>query len=117
MISHAGQTGAHNSRLLPWCNPEGNPCYVIGDGTGYISRVADNVESVQLDMAADLLDHVADLLSDGTATPEQIRFVAARMTESLREVHRIARSRGDRIPRLEQGVPEEQEDGSDVSGG
>lgn len=88
---------ARSARLLPWPTPEGNPCYVLGDGTGHIARMADHVESVQLEMAADLLTHVADLLSDRRATPEQLRFVTARMAESLRDVHRVARSRGDRI--------------------
>ncbi|GAA3395412.1 hypothetical protein [Streptomyces roseoviridis] len=84
-------------RLLPWTGAEGKPCYLIGDGRGYVSRVADNVESVQLGMAADLLGHVEDLLSDRSATPEQLRYVVARLAESLREVHRVARSRGARL--------------------
>ncbi|MER7515997.1 hypothetical protein [Streptomyces sp. NPDC126499] len=85
------------ARLLPWTGAEGKPCYLIGDGQGYVSRVADNVESVQLGMAADLLGHVEDLLSDRSATPEQLRYVVARLAESLREVHRVARSRGARL--------------------
>lgn len=83
-------------RLLPWSSPDGKPCYLVGDGTGYVSRVADDVESVQLGMAADLLDHVDDLLADRRATPEQLRYVVARLAEALRDVHRIARSRGAR---------------------
>ncbi|GGT91957.1 hypothetical protein [Streptomyces lateritius] len=85
------------ARLLPWTGEEGKPCYLIGDGEGYVSRVADNIESVQLGMAADLLGHVQDLLSDRSATPEQLRYVVARLSESLREVHRVARSRGARL--------------------
>ncbi|MFP1627022.1 hypothetical protein ACLB9X_18020 [Streptomyces sp. 5K101] len=87
-----------NNRLLPWSTPDGRPCYLIGDGTGYVSRVADNVESVQLGMALDLLGHVDDLLADRQATPEQLRYVVARMAEALRDVHRIALSRGARLP-------------------
>ncbi|MFD7612864.1 hypothetical protein [Streptomyces sp. NPDC059828] len=83
-------------RLLPWTGAEGKPCYLIGDGDGYVSRLADNIESVQLGMAVDLLDHTDDLLSDRSATPEQLRYVIARLAESLRDVHRIARSRGNR---------------------
>ncbi len=48
-------------------------------------------------MAADLLGHTDDLLSDRTATPEQLRHAVARLAESLREVHRVARSRGARL--------------------
>ncbi|MET7537500.1 hypothetical protein [Streptomyces sp. NPDC005507] len=94
-------------RLLPWSNLGGNPCYLVGDGSGnsHLSRVADTVESVQLDMAEELLDHAADLLGDvegegegeGRATAHQLRFLAARLAEALHDVHRIARSRGTRL--------------------
>ncbi|MGX5182740.1 hypothetical protein ACWKT5_07915 [Streptomyces avermitilis] len=85
-------------RLLPWSGPEGKPCYVVGDGTGYVSRMADSVESVQLGMAAQILDHAADMLADHKATAAQLRFLAARMAEALRDVRRIAESRGARLP-------------------
>ncbi|MEV0451264.1 hypothetical protein [Streptomyces sp. NPDC050600] len=98
-----------NGRLLPWSSPEGKPCYLIGDGTGYLSRVADNIESVQLGMAADLLGHAADIVDDRQVTPEQLRFVVARMAEALRDVHRIARSRGARLPVPVFDDPEDQE--------
>jgi len=92
----AGQ--AETVRLLPWAGPEGKPCYLVGDGAGYLSRVADNIESVQLGMSAGLLDHAADMLDDHKATSAQLRFLVARMTEALRDVHRIAESRGARLP-------------------
>jgi hypothetical protein len=93
-------TTANRPRLLPWSNLDGNPCYLLTDnaGTGHLSRIADDVEAVQLDMADDLLDHAADLLGDVKATAPQLRFLAARLTESLHDVHRIARSRGARLP-------------------
>lgn len=84
--------------LLPWTGAGGKPCYVIGDGVGHVSRLADDIEAVQLGMAADLLDHARDLLADRRATDAQLRFVVARMIEALRDVHRIARSRGARLP-------------------
>jgi hypothetical protein len=84
-------------RLLPWSTPEGKPCYVIGDGTGRVCRVADRVESVQLGMAAELLDHATDMLADHQATSPQLRYLAARLAEALRDVHRIAESRGARL--------------------
>lgn len=59
--------------------------------------MADNVERVQLDMAGELLGHAADLLADRRATAPQLRFLLARMTESLTDVHRIAESRGARL--------------------
>ncbi|WP_405480909.1 hypothetical protein [Streptomyces sp. NBC_00009] len=103
-------TSVGRPRLLPWPNLDGNPCYLLSDGTGssHLSRVADNVESVQLDMAEELLDHAADLLGDSEdegegegddrTTAHQLRFLAARLAEALHDVHRIARSRGARLP-------------------
>ncbi|MFE7382489.1 hypothetical protein ACFU9F_19200 [Streptomyces zhihengii] len=81
-------------RLLPWNGPEGTPCYLVGDGTGTVSRLADTIESVQLGMAADLLEHVDDLAADRGATTDQLRYAVARLAEALRDVHRIAVARG-----------------------
>ncbi|MFI9149827.1 hypothetical protein [Streptomyces sp. NPDC053367] len=85
-----------DARLLPWTGTEGKPCYLITDGTGYLSRVADTVECVQLGMAGELLEHAADLMADDKATNAQLRFMLARMREALTDVHRIAVSRGAR---------------------
>jgi hypothetical protein len=84
-------------RLLPWPGAGGKPCYLVGDGTGYLSRVADNIECVQLGMSAQLLDHATDMLADHNTTAAQLRYLVARMTEALRDVHRIAESRGARL--------------------
>ncbi|WP_327429238.1 hypothetical protein [Streptomyces sp. NBC_01236] len=90
--------GINTTRLLPWAGSEGKRCYLVTDGTGYLSRVADNIESVQLGMADDLLGHAADMLTDHRATAAQLRFLLARMSEALTDVHRIAESRGARLP-------------------
>ncbi|WDO07537.1 hypothetical protein ME763_18830 [Streptomyces murinus] len=105
---------AETARLLPWSTLDGNPCFLRGDGTGYLSRVADSIESVQLGMAGELLGHAADMLADDKATPDQLRFALARMSESLRDVHRIAESRGARLPAP--GGEEEDEGGGDSAG-
>ncbi|WNI31836.1 hypothetical protein [Streptomyces sp. ITFR-6] len=94
---HADCAEAPAMRLLPWTGEGGKPCYVLGDGTGYVSRTADNVECVQLGMADELLGHAADLLADGEVTGPQIRFLAGRLTESLGQVLRVAQSRGSRL--------------------
>ncbi|MEV6757285.1 hypothetical protein [Streptomyces sp. NPDC051214] len=87
------------TRLLPWSTPEGKPCYLASDdGSGYLSRVADNIESVQLGMAGELLAHTDDLVTDPKATSDQLRFALARTSEALRDVKRIADSRGARLP-------------------
>ncbi|MCF4138449.1 hypothetical protein L1856_19645 [Streptomyces sp. Tue 6430] len=105
-------TAVGRPRLLPWSNLDGNPCYLVTDdtGTGRLSRLADDVEAVQLDMADDLLGHAVDLLGDSKATAPQLRFLAARLAESLHDVHRIARSRGARLP-----VPHDDEGTSDAT--
>ncbi|WP_217162643.1 hypothetical protein [Streptomyces sp. AC512_CC834] len=77
---------------------EGKPCYLLTDGDGPLSRIADVIETTRLDMVQDLLDHAADLLVDARATPEQLRFLLTRMCEALTDVHRIAESRGMRLP-------------------
>lgn len=94
-------TGVHRAggtfRLLPWTGAGGKPAYVLGDGTGYVSRLADNIESVQLGMAGDLLDHATALLADQRVTGAEFRFLANRLSESLRDVKRVAESRGARL--------------------
>ncbi|WP_225845531.1 hypothetical protein [Streptomyces sp. HPF1205] len=101
-------------RLLPWTRDDGRQCYLLGGDGGLVSRIADRVERELLDMAVELLGHADDMLGDGhggphagtgtgTVTPEQYRFLAARLTEALRDVNRIAESRG---ARLAAAVPE-----------
>ncbi|MGY0486450.1 hypothetical protein [Streptomyces sp. WG-D5] len=85
------------ARLLPWATAEGKPCYLVTDGTGDLSRVADTMETVQLGMAAQLAEHVAELLKDEPVTPEQLRFALERMSEALGDVTRVAESRVARI--------------------
>ncbi|MBU6532364.1 hypothetical protein [Streptomyces mayonensis] len=93
-MTHHAPTPA---RLLPWAGPEGKPCYLLTDGSGPLSRVADTVESMQLGMAGDLLDHAADMLGDPHVTSEQLRYLLARMSEALADVRRVAESRGARL--------------------
>ncbi|MCL7497397.1 hypothetical protein M8I34_39245 [Streptomyces sp. MCA2] len=84
-------------RLLPWSGPEGNPCYLSTEDSGsYLSRLADHTEAVQLEMAAELLEHAVEVLGDGE--PNEVRLLAMDMTEALRDVRRVAISRGHRLP-------------------
>ncbi|MFD7241093.1 hypothetical protein [Streptomyces massasporeus] len=94
----------HTLRLLPWTSTEGKPSFVItDDGGGPVSRRADIAEEVQLDMGRQLLAHADDMLP--TATETQLRFLAERLTEALRDILRVAESRersgqlsGDGLP-------------------
>jgi hypothetical protein len=85
-------------RLLPWTRDDGRACYLLSGDGGLVSRVADRVEAELLGMAHELLGHADHMLGGGhPVTPEQHRFLAARLTEALRDVHRIAESRGARL--------------------
>lgn len=86
-------------RLLPWAGPEGKPCFLSADGSGgYVSRLADDVEAVQLDIGAQLVGHAQALLDDPKAHPGELRFLSARLTEALCDALRVAESRGGRLP-------------------
>ncbi|KOT59001.1 hypothetical protein ADK43_17640 [Streptomyces rimosus subsp. rimosus] len=86
-------------RLLPWSGPNGQRCYVATDGaTGFISRLADNMEEVQLNIGEELLGHADRLLDDPKASSGELRFLARRLREALVDALRVADSRGERIP-------------------
>jgi hypothetical protein len=83
-------SGARVVRVLPWATPDGKTCLLVGDGTGLLSRIADDVESVQLDMAEKLLGHASEMLDDRKATAEELRYLGRRLAEALRDVCRMA---------------------------
>ncbi|WP_369222869.1 hypothetical protein AB5J52_17045 [Streptomyces sp. R39] len=87
-----------SGRLLPWAGADGKPCYLVGDGEGRVSRLADQIEGLQLGMADGLLDHAAALLTEHRLTGEELHYLARRLSESLRDVKRVADSRGARLP-------------------
>ncbi|TQE19681.1 hypothetical protein Sipo7851_43600 [Streptomyces ipomoeae] len=93
------------TRLLPWSSPGGKPCYLLTDenGGGYVSRLADDIESVQLGMGNELLGHARELIDDPKTGAVELRYLSARLTESLRDVLRVAESRGARLPLPEKG--------------
>ncbi|MEW9517391.1 hypothetical protein [Streptomyces tubercidicus] len=92
-------TTQNELRLLPWSGTEGNPCYLsTEDGSGYLSRLADNTEAAQLEKSGELLEHALEVLGDGEAEPNEVRRLAMVMTEALRAVRRVGISRGHRLP-------------------
>lgn len=84
-------------RLLPWVGAEGKPCYLAGDGTGFLSRLADNMEATQLRLAGDLIEEAQDVLEERAWTPGELQLLTVQLTEALTAVHRIAVSRGARL--------------------
>ncbi|MEV5318051.1 hypothetical protein AB0K92_10375 [Streptomyces sp. NPDC052687] len=88
-------TAPNELRLLPWTGLEGKPCYLSTDNRGgYMSRLADNIEATQLGTAAELLDQASETLDDEDAGPEDVRRLAQELTGALRDVLRVATSRG-----------------------
>ncbi|MFE5092768.1 hypothetical protein ACFRCI_21030 [Streptomyces sp. NPDC056638] len=88
-------TAPNELRLLPWSGPEGKPCYLsIDNRGGYMSRLADNIEAVQLGTAAQLLQQASETLDDQDAALDEMRHLAKELTGALREVLRVATSRG-----------------------
>jgi hypothetical protein len=88
-------TARNELRLLPWSGPEGKPCYLsTDDRRGYLSRLADNIEAVQLGTAAELLEQASETLDDQDGDREEMRRLAEELTGALRDVLRVATSRG-----------------------
>ncbi|WP_308403891.1 hypothetical protein [Streptomyces rhizoryzae] len=91
-------------RLLPWSSPDGKPAYVLGDGTGFVSRMADEVEEAQLALADGLIVDARRTLDARTWTSGELHLLTVELAESLVEVRRVARSRGDRLRALAQAL-------------
>ncbi|GGX15996.1 hypothetical protein [Streptomyces lomondensis] len=88
-------------RQPPWSGPEGKRSYLITDHHGGpVSRLADATESIQLHMGSQLVEHALALLP-GTP-PSDLRYLAERLTEALRDALRIADSRGRRLDGMSQ---------------
>ncbi|MFJ6011520.1 MULTISPECIES: hypothetical protein [unclassified Streptomyces] len=99
-------SGGGGPRLLPWTSPEGKPCYLSTDGRGYLSTLADSIETVQLGMGQELLEYAREATAPGASSSSatEYRWLACRLTEALADALRVADSRGQRLP-----DPEEEE--------
>lgn len=86
----------HNGlRLLPWSGSDGKPCYLsTDDSAGYMSRLADNIEAVQLRTAVELLELASGILDDQDADSDDLRLMLSDLAGSLRDVLRLAVNRG-----------------------
>ncbi|MEU3374498.1 hypothetical protein ACFYM2_23680 [Streptomyces sp. NPDC006711] len=97
-------TPSDELRLLPWSSPDGKPCYLSTDNpAGRLSRLADEVEAVQLDLAHELMRHALDLLAVNTINQAEIRRVSETLIEALGGALRVAALRGHRLASL--GAP------------
>lgn len=84
-------------RLLPWSGPENKPCYLsTDDPDGYMSRLADGIEAVQLGTASALLEEASEALDNQGTSPDEMRCLAKELTGALRDILRVATSRGHR---------------------
>ncbi|MFJ8976383.1 hypothetical protein [Streptomyces sp. NPDC102282] len=82
-------------RLLPWSGPGDKPCYLsTDDPDGYMSRLADNIEAIQLGTASQLLEEASVALGNRDASLYEMRCLVTELTGALRDVYRVARSRG-----------------------
>ncbi|MFD7616026.1 hypothetical protein [Streptomyces sp. NPDC059802] len=99
-------TAPNELRLLPWTGPNGKPCYLSTDERGgYMSRLADNVEAVQLGTAAELLEEASETLDDQDATLDEMRRLVKELTGALRGILRVATSRGHLLAASEPREP------------
>ncbi|MFJ2957070.1 hypothetical protein [Streptomyces sp. NPDC087270] len=87
-------------RLLPWPGVDGKPCYLDSDaaGTSFLSRLADNLESVQLGMSRELLDHVRTDVLQRHVDEIELSVVVSNLCSALTDVLRVAECRGQRLP-------------------
>nr|WP_251693345.1 hypothetical protein [Streptomyces sp. CHD11] len=91
-------TTPNELRLLPWTGPDGKPCFLsTDDNDGHMSRLADNIESVQLGMATELLGQAVEVLADAETGPDGLRSLVKDLTGALRDTLRVATSRGHRL--------------------
>ncbi len=83
-------------RLLPWSGPDGQRCYLsAGDDGGFLSRLADEMEEVQVSTGEEVLARATELLrGPGKPSADELRFCVHRLCEALRDALRIVESRG-----------------------
>ncbi|GGZ52709.1 hypothetical protein [Streptomyces rubiginosohelvolus] len=88
-------TTPNELRLLPWSGPGDKPCYLSTDDPySYMSRLADNIEANQLGTASELLEEASEALDNQDTSPDEMRCLVKALTGALRDVYRVATSRG-----------------------
>lgn len=93
-------TPGNELRLLPWSGPDNKPCFLsTEDAAGYLSRLADNTEEIQLGLGSELLAHAVEVLAAADSDPKELHLLATDLTGALRDAVRVATSRGHRLLR------------------
>lgn len=88
-------TTPNELRLLPWSGPGDKPSYLsTDDPDGYMSRLADSIEAIQLDTASELLEEASEALDNQGTSLDDMRCLVKELTGALRDVYRVATSRG-----------------------
>ncbi|WP_328696107.1 hypothetical protein [Streptomyces sp. NBC_00342] len=88
-------TTPNELRLLPWSGPGDKPCYLsTDDPDGYMSRLADSIEAVQLDTAAKLVEEASEAFDNQDTSIDEMRCLVKELTGALRDILRVATSRG-----------------------
>jgi hypothetical protein len=101
MTNPPGHRHSHTTalRLLPWPSPDGKPCYLSTDDAGsYLSRLADDMEAVQLATAENILTLTRSILDNPASPYTEVRYAGLRLAECLTDALRVAESRGRRLP-------------------
>lgn len=92
-------TSSTTLRLLPWPSTDGKPCYLSTDDSGgYISRLADDMETAQLATGQDVLTLARKVLDDTMSPYAEVRYAGIRLAEALSDALHVAESRGRRLP-------------------
>ncbi|MBZ4321481.1 hypothetical protein [Streptomyces huiliensis] len=85
-------------RLLPWASFGNKPLYLSGSShNSVLSRMADVVEEEQLALADDLLGSVEHAANDPDDDTERMYYLVSPLAMALRDVLRVAVSRGVRL--------------------
>ncbi|MGW7270259.1 hypothetical protein ACWGH5_07060 [Streptomyces sp. NPDC054864] len=92
----------HTPRLLPWTTDTGKPCLLSTDDSGgFLSRVADTLEAAQVDVAERVLGEAEKTLTNPLSTRAEVEYAGVRLSGCLADVLRVAESRRQRLPAVE----------------
>ncbi|MGA5148338.1 hypothetical protein ACPCSF_25375 [Streptomyces griseoincarnatus] len=109
------EANSSHLRLLPWTD-NGKRAYLSTHNTEtYLSRMADRVETQQMETAAIVLNLAKPMVEpDSRLSVAEFRWICGRLIESLTDLLTIAESRGQRIPPYDE--PDDEPDDEQSTG-